>query len=154
MRFTQGQIRELLSIPVETFRTWRGAIQALTQHRGHGPTFTPGDVVAIAVIAELVRDYGVRISAVEDRMDKVVNACHDLSWLELDPCCIVVGRDFAKICILESLTLQNESDPILVVPCSPIIGRLRESLLAAEPENAQGHLQFPPAVIASNERRR
>lgn len=149
MWYTQGQIRDLLAIPVETFRTWRGVLPALAQHRGHKPTFTPGDVVAMAVIAEIVRDYGVRIGTVGERLNKVVEACHGLSWLALQSCCVVIDTTTARVSSTDAITFRELGATTMVVPCAPIVERLRESLIAAEAEDAQGHLKFPPTVVAS-----
>ncbi|ESZ11302.1 hypothetical protein NKH89_12255 [Mesorhizobium sp. M0923] len=149
MRYTQGQIRDLLAIPVETFRTWRDALPVLAQHRGHGPTFAPGDVVAMAVIAEVVRGYGVRIGTVSERLNKVVEACHGLSWLTLESCYVVIDTDTASVSSADAIRLREIGATALVIPCAPIVKRLRGSLIAAEVDGAQGHLQFPPSVVAS-----
>lgn len=149
MRYTQGQIRELLAIPVETFRTWREALPALSQHRGHGPTFTPGDVVAMAVIAEIVRVYGVRIGTVDERLNQVIEMCHGRSWLALESCCVVVDAVSAKVASADVVMRHAFEATTLVVPCAPVVGRLRGSLVAAEVEDAQGRLQFPPSVVAT-----
>jgi hypothetical protein len=104
MRYTQGQVRDLRDIPVETFRTWREMLPALGRHRGHGPTLTPGDIVSLAVIAEIVRDYGIKIGTVATRLSEIL------------------------------------AQTKLVVPCRPIIARLRVTLSEAEPDGTQGHL--------------
>ncbi len=91
MRYTQSQIRELLSISVDAFRTWRDAIPALAQHKGHAPSFTPGDVVAMAIVAELVRDFGMRVGSVGDRFDQLLWTDHMLHGMSKLFCQLAMG---------------------------------------------------------------
>jgi hypothetical protein len=151
MRYTQAQVRDLLDIPVETFRTWRETLPALGRHRGHGPTLTPGDIVALAVVAEIVRDYGIKIGTVAARLNEVVETCHGLSWLSLEDQCVLIGTESAKLTAIQRLT-TDLAQTKLVVPCRPIIARLRGALSEAEPDGAQGHLQFPPAALSGGKR--
>jgi hypothetical protein len=151
MRYTQGQVRDLLDIPVETFRTWRELLPALGRHRGHGPTLTPGDIVSLAVIAEIVRDYGIKIGTVATRLSEIVEACHGLSWLSLEDQCVLIGTESAKLTPIQHLT-ADLAQTKLVVPCRPIIARLRGTLSEAEPDGTQGHLQFPPSALRGGER--
>jgi hypothetical protein len=152
MRYTQSQIRDLLGIPVETFRSWRSAIPALSRCRGHGPAFTPGDVVALAIVAELVRDYGVRIGTVGERLDQLFQACRGSSWLALESCCVLIDTSSVGILQVGELSGREFKRSALVVPCAPIVNRLRGSLAEAEPDSAQGRLRFPPAMVASGRR--
>ena len=97
MRYTQSQIRELLSISVDALRTWRAAIPALAAHKGHAPSFTPGDVVAIAIVAELVKDFGVRVGTVGGRFDQLFRECRGKSWLSLESCIALIEADSIRL---------------------------------------------------------
>lgn len=154
MRYTQSQIRELLSISVDAFRTWRDAIPALALHKGHAPSFTPGDVVAMAIVAELVRDFGVRVGTVGDRFDQLFKECRGRSWLSLENCVALIdGESFRLVDV--NLTRQRSPDAsTLYIPCAPIIARLRSVLTATEVDQVQGHLQFPPTSVAMRPERR
>lgn len=152
MRYTQGQIRELLGIPVETFRTWRDAVPALAQHRGHGPTFTPGEVVALAVVAELVRDYGIRVGAMSSRLIQLFEHCRGLSWLALESCCVLIESESVNVVKLDDFGGSAPRRAMFVFPCAPIVARLRATLSAADPVSTQGHLQFPPTVVTAGRR--
>lgn len=154
MRYTQSQIRELLSISVDAFRTWRGAIPALALHKGHAPSFTPGDVVAMAIVAELVRDFGVRVGTVGDRFDRLFKECRGKSWHSLENCVAMIEAD--DFCLVDaSLAYRRSSDvSTLCVPCAPIIARLRAALTATDVEQTQGHLQFPPTSVTMQPARR
>ena len=64
VHYTPGQLRTVARIPVETFRHWKKALPPLRRDRGHSPCFTPGDLVAVAVVRTLSNDLGLRVSEV------------------------------------------------------------------------------------------
>lgn len=148
MRYTQSQTRELLSISVDAFRTWRDAIPALAAHKGHAPSFTPGDVVAMAIVAELVRDFGVRVGTVGDRFDQLFRACRGRSWLSLENCVALIEVDNFRLVDANVHHRPSPDASTLCVPCAPIISRLRSALTATETDQVQGYLQFPPTSVA------
>jgi len=147
MRYTQGQIRDLLAIPVETFRVWREAIPALARHKGHAPTFTPGDVVALAVLADLVRAFGIRVGSMGARLEELFSACHNLSWLALECCTVLIEVDSVRLTSADDPRRIVGNGGVFVVRCEPIIERLRARLIAAVPDDPQGYLQFPPTGL-------
>lgn len=154
MRYTQSQIRDLLSISVDALRTWREAIPALAAHKGHAPSFTPGDVVAMAIVAELIRDFGVRVGTVGSRLDQLFRECRGKSWLSLETCVVLIEAE--NIRLLEAGTSQRPSPEVstVCVPCGPIVSRLRLALTATDADLAQGFLQFPPTAVGSQSERR
>lgn len=154
MRYTQSQIRELLSISVDAFRTWRDAIPALALHKGHAPTFTPGDVVAMAIVAELVREFGVRVGTVGNRFDQLFRECRGRSWLSLENCVALIAADDFRLVDASVANRRSLGASTLCVPCAPIIARLRSALAATEVAQVQGQLQFPPASVAMPPERR
>ncbi|TPJ34773.1 hypothetical protein FJ434_28520 [Mesorhizobium sp. B2-5-13] len=154
MRYTQSQIRELLSISVDAFRTWRDAIPALALHKGHAPSFTPGDVVAMAIVAELVRDFGVRVGTVGDRFDELFKECRGRSWLSLENCVALIDAESFRLVDVNLAGQRSPDAPTLYIPCAPIIARLRSVLTATEVDQVQGHLQFPPTSVAMRPERR
>ncbi|MER9336789.1 hypothetical protein NKJ06_22785 [Mesorhizobium sp. M0293] len=154
MRYTQSQIRELLSISVDAFRTWRDAIPALAMHKGHAPSFTPGDVVAMAIVAELVRDFGVRVSTVGDRFDQLFMECRGRSWLSLENCVALIEVDNLRLVDVNAPHRSSLDASTLSVPCAPIISRLRSALTATETDDVQGYLQFPPTSVTTQPEQR
>lgn len=154
MRYTQSQIRDLLSISVDAFRTWRDVIPALSHHRGHAPSFTPGDIIAIAIIAELVRDFGVRVGTVGDRFELLFEECRERSWHSLENSVALIEAD--ELCLIDASIVDHRSRGVstLRVPCAPIIARLRSALTTTEADQAHGHLQFPQTAMALPPERR
>lgn len=143
MRYTQGQVRDLLNVPVETLRRWRDGLSALARHKGHGPTYSPGDVVALALIADLVNIYGVRVNTLAARLDELFELCHGCSWLTLETCVIVISADETRMMQADDRRRDVAGGTILSIPCRPIVERLRTKLVAAEIDNPQARLQFP-----------
>lgn len=154
MRYTQSQIRELLSISVDALRTWRDAIPALAAHKGHSPSFTPGDVVAMAIVAEPVRDFGVRVGTVGGRFDQLFRECRGKSWLSLETCVALIEADSIRLADAGTSTRPSPDASTLCVPCGPIVSRLQSALTATEADLAQGYLQFPPTAIGPQTERR
>lgn len=154
MRYTQSQIRELLSISVDALRTWRDAIPALATHKGHAPSFTPGEVVAVAIVADLVRDFGIRVGTVGDRFDQLFRECRGKSWLSLENCVALIEVDSIRLVDAGAPARPSPDASTLCVPCGPIVSRLRSALTATEADLAQGYLQFPLAAIGPQTERR
>lgn len=144
----------MLSISVDAFRAWRDAIPALAHHRGHAPSFTPGDVVAIAIVAEVVRDFGVRVGSVGDRFDELFRECRGKSWLSLETCVALIEADSISLVDAGTFTRPSPDASTLCVPCGPIVSRLQSALTATEADLAQGYLQFPPTAIGPQTERR
>lgn len=154
MRFTQGQVRGLNSVSVDEFKTWRKVIPALAAHKGHGPTFTPGDVVAVAIVAEFVRDFGIRIGTVADQLDDLFKVCHGRSWLSLESCIVLVDAVGIHLVDTDSPRRLAPEATTIAVPCAPIVARLQSTLASTEAEASQGYLHFPPTPIGAPPERR
>lgn len=147
MLFTQGQVRSLLEIPFETLRRWREHIPALARHKGHAPSFTPGDVVALALISDLVAQYGVRPNALASSFDSLVQACHGCSWMMLETCVAVFDATGVRLLQASDARRDLGEGLILSAPCRPLVERLRARLVDVEPEAVQPGLQFPPVPV-------
>jgi hypothetical protein len=154
MRFTQSQVRDLLSISVDDFRTWRGAVPALADHKGHAPSFTPGDVIALAIIAQLVRDFGVRVGTMSAQLETLVQICRGRSWVSLEACLVLIDSRQAQLFEGDAASLQSFDTSTAIIPCAPIVERLRWTLTTHEIDRPQGHLQFPPMGIQARSDRR
>lgn len=154
MRYTQSQIRGLISISVDEFKTWRKIIPALAAHKGHGPTFTPGDVVAMAIVAEFVRDFGVRIGTIAGQLDGLFKVCHGRSWLSLESCLVLMDAVGIRLADADNPSRAAPVTTTITVPCAPIVARLQSALANTEAEASQGYLHFPPTAISTPLERR
>lgn len=147
MRYTQSQVRDLLGITVDTFRVWREAIPALHQHKGHAPTFTPGDIVALAALSDLIGLFGIRVGFLSSQFNEMFLVCRGMSWQSLRDCVFLVHSNEFRLVNSTDPLLPLRQHPIVCVPCAPIIDRLQISLLATEVHQAQGHLSLPPTAV-------
>ncbi|MEW5997868.1 MAG: hypothetical protein A4S12_09985 [Proteobacteria bacterium SG_bin5] len=147
MRYTQSQVRGLISISVDDFKTWRKLISALAAHKGHGPTFTPGDVVALAIVAELVRDFGIRVGTIAAQLDRLFADCHGRSWVSLESCVVLLKVDEVQLTDEAAAQGRLSEQTTIAVPCGRIIARLQSALTDSEADTAQGYLHFPPTSL-------
>lgn len=147
MRYTQSQVRGLISISVDDFKTWRKLIPTLASHKGHSPTFTPGDVVALAILAELVRDFGIRVGTVAAQFDRLFLDCHGRSWLSLESYVVLLKADEIQLAVATSLHHGLSEQTTIAIPCAPIVGRLQSALTDPEADKKQGYLHFPPTSL-------
>lgn len=152
MRYTQGQVRDLLQVPVETLRRWREGLPALAQHRGHGPTFSPGDVVALAIVSDLVSLYGLRVKSLSGRLDQLFELCHGCSWLTLEMCILLIKPDHIRLIPVAGHRLDEADGTVLIIPVRPIVEKLRTKLVASEVDEPQPRLSFPPTALAGSSR--
>jgi len=152
MRYTQGQVRDLLDLPIETLRRWRDSLSVLARHKGHGPTFSPGDVVALALTVDLVNIYGVRVNTLAARLDELFELCHGCSWLTLESCVIEISAEETRMLQADDSRRDLDHGTVLSIPCRSIVQRLRTKLIAAEFEDPQAQLQFPPTAVAAKAR--
>ena len=148
MRYTQGQVRDLLGISIDTFRIWREAIPALHQHKGHAPTFTPGDIVALAALSDLIHVFGVRVGSLSSQFNEMFLTCRGMSWQSLRDCVLTVhSHEFHLVSYSTTNQQFFRERAMISIPCAPIIERLHNSLLVAELHQAQGHLSLPPTAL-------
>lgn len=150
MRYTQSQVRGLISISVDDFKTWRKIIPALAAHKGHGPTFTPGDVVALAIVAEFVRDFGIRVGTIAAQLDRLFADCHGRSWLSLESCMVFLKADELRLTDAATPQGQLGERTMITVPCAPIVARLQTALTDTEADTAQRYLLFPPTSLSGS----
>lgn len=143
MRYTQGQTRELLGIPEQTFRHWRNVIPALRRLSGKGARFSPGHLLAIAVLVELDHAYELRISRIAEGADQLFSLAADRSWPALEQMVVILTPFTA--------TLRRGDQPAapvgtlsLMIACAPLIRDLRQKLLGLPDAEAQGSLHFSP----------
>lgn len=147
MRYTQSQVRALISISVDDFKTWRKITPGLASHKGHSPTFTPGDVVALAILAELVRDFGIRVGTIAAQLDRLFFDCHGRSWLSLESCVVLLSADQIQLTDTTALQRGLIEQATIVVPCAPLVARLKSALTDPEADTTQGYLHFPPTSL-------
>ncbi len=152
MRLTPGQIRDVVGVPVETFRHWRAALTCLSSKSGHAPCFTTGDALGFAVIRHLVDNVGLRVGAVAGAGPALFELCNTVSWHVLEASYLLLDVGRAEVDCAFSLPPSPKSDAVVVVALRPIVGRLRVHLLPGEAD-PQAALPFPPVNVPQRRRR-
>lgn len=108
----------------------------------------------MAIVAELVRDFGVRVGTVGGRFDQLFRECRGMSWLSLETCVVLIEADSIRLVDAGMPARPSSDASTLCVPCGPIVSRLQSALTATESDRAQGYLQFPPTAIGPQTERR
>ena len=152
MLFTPGQLRQLLALPQETFRHWKKAIPPLADRNGYTPCFSPGDLLALALIKELVDDAGVKVSALAQITPQLFDVCNRHGWTQLERSVVVLELSTKKVFVAGDAAFPRPHSTALVLVCKPAIESLRNRLLAEDDKESQGHLAFPPVSVGTGRR--
>jgi len=146
MKFTPGQMREVLDVPVETFRHWKKALPPLSKRNGYRPCFSSGDLVALAAV-KLLTDDGVRVSGLSHVSVPLFVVCNTFPWAAVERG--VLTLDLARGAVrLTQLSKINADRTLVVLSGSALIQRLRDGLREEQIADAQGQLRYPPRPVA------
>jgi len=145
--YTPGQLRSAISIAPETYRHWKKALAPLRRGRGHSPCFSSGDLVAVSVIRVLATDMAVRVGALAPIAETLFELCNLSPWPALERAKLVINLAGAQLQLRSELAEVVSDQPLITIPLSPMIARLREQLLAASDSSEQASLFFPPMPI-------
>ena len=127
MRFTQAQVRILLGLGEETFRHWRSALPPLAPHQGHAPTFTLGDILALAVVSEIVKLAGGKVSKLRPRAKDLFEVCAEV--VDADDRRAVLMINPHHITRLSSANVTNPLiSTMFLVPAGRLLGSLRAKI--------------------------
>lgn len=145
--YTPGQLRSAISIAPETYRHWKKALAPLRRGRGHSPCFSSGDLVAVSVIRSLATDMAIRVGALAPIAETLFALCNLSPWPALERAKLVIDVPGAQLQLRPELAEVVSDQPLIMVPLSPMVARLREQLLAASGSSEQASLLFPPMPI-------
>lgn len=138
VQFTQSQARKVLDLPEETIRHWRKVLPPLAQRPRRTP-FSHGDLVALAAIRQLVRGYGMNVSALVPVAEAIFTSCNSKPWLALGSRRLQIEGTQAYLRPLMSPPALK-SETTILIPLGPLIDELGRELLGAEPN--QSALRF------------
>ena len=108
----------------------------------------------MAIVAELIRDFGKRVGMVDDRFDQIFKEHRGKSWISLEICIALIGPGTFRLVGVNEAHRHPPDTSAFYVPCAPIIARLRLALTATEVDNMQRHLQFSPTSPSKQSERR
>lgn len=152
MKFTPGQVQETLQLSPATFRHWKAALPPLSGRNGYSPCFSPGDLLAMAVVKVLTEEVGIRVGNLRGVAEGLFAQCNRSSWAGLERFVIVVEPSYSRVnCISEMQSPLSDAAKILL-PLRPTIKFLQDRLLLNYEEPQQESLRFPPTAVSANVR--
>lgn len=145
MRYVPSQVREALDITEETLRHWRKVFSPLHGKRGYGGCFTPGDVLALKVIACL-RDLGMEVRQMKPFAVELFAACSRGLWESMENKVLVLDGSALEI-VASGQEARWADQARIVVPLKPLIVQLRQSVSEERTRPAQPEIVFPPVGV-------
>jgi hypothetical protein len=134
MQYTQAQIREVTRLTKEGFRHWKRVLPALEARSGRGALFSYGDIVALAVIKTIVDTFGVQIAILKDQVQLLFDTCNKGNWVILGSEIVVIGGEQGVSFLASENFDKVGAQPIICVPLSPIVARIRAVLTGDHPQ--------------------
>lgn len=108
--------------------------------------YSVGDVLAVAVIRTMTKDFSIRIGALTTVAEDLVSTCNNHSWLALERSKLVILLSEGTIEVHAEEVPTHFHASALVVLLRPLALRIREALLADHSAAEQGLFPFPPAA--------
>jgi len=146
MRYTPAQTKEALEINEETLRHWRKSFVPLKGKRGYAPCFSPGDLLALKVVAKL-HGLGVSVGQVKPFAIDLFKVCSQGVWSSLENKVLVFDGQ-----VMDVMTVGDEERwaklPRISIPLKPLIALLQQRLSEEEIRPAQPEILFPPLGVA------
>lgn len=144
MRYLPAQVKEALGISEETFRHWRSALPPLKGKRGYGPCFTPGELLALKVVAQF-HGFGIPVRQLKPNAEALFDACAQGAWFSLaDKAVVFDGNSMEMMNSSQEARMSRRAR--VLIPLAPLIDELRSSL-SEEMRPAQPEIVFPPLEV-------
>lgn len=147
--YTPGQLRDVAGLPAETYRHWKKALAPLRRARGHSPSFTPGDLVAVAIVRVLTETLGIRVGILGPVAEPLFALCNQSPWPVLERGVIVIEIADARVSLRQEQGERLPTAAAVVIPLCTLVAGLSETLLASYMPGEQGSLRFPPIAVVS-----
>ena len=77
MRYTPGQLRDAVGLSKEAFRHWKRVLPGFPRAKSQGPVFSPGDVLALAVVRRLTDRCGIRVGQLRVVSRSIFDVCNE-----------------------------------------------------------------------------
>ena len=152
MNFTSGQICRVLGLSKETFRHWKSVLPPYSDRKGRSACFSPGDLLATAVIHRLTDNCAARVGKLDKLSIKIFDICNDIAWAALEGQMLVVDVKQETCRVQRNIEANDFYNIAIVCPFGPLIRQLQIDLLHSQPGNKQGNLFFPPNPISTKVR--
>ena len=152
MKLTLGQVKEILPLSQDAYRHWKGKLAPLGDRNGYTRCFSPGDLLAMAVVRTLTEDFGLRVGGLEAFASDLFAHCNRNSWTALERSSLIFDSAELRVDLAPETHSQRLDRLAIVVPCRPMVVRLRGLLALGHEEPQQEPLRFPPTAVGGNRR--
>ncbi len=145
MRYLPAQVKEMLALKEQTLRHWRKVLIPLQEYRGYGPCFSPGDLLALKVVAFL-HSLGVQVGTLTACSVDLFKICGHTAWFGLEG--KVLTFNGAEFGLLTTDEWHRRGPTAAVsIPMTPLIAQLRQCLSDEGQEQVQPQIKFPPLDV-------
>lgn len=145
MRYTPAQVKEALEITEETLRHWRKSFAPLKDKRGYSPCFTPGELLALEVVARFHR-LGVSVSQMKPHAEKLFQACSQIAWFGLEDKVVVYDGQTIELVVAGAEGRWSRQVRV-AAPLGPLVRHLSQRLSEENSPPAQPEIVFPPLGV-------
>lgn len=138
MYYTPGQLRDTVGLSKEAFRHWKRVVPGFANGRGHSPSFSPGDVLASAVLRRLTDNAGVRIGHLSQIAPAIFKICNTSSWQTLQQKSLIIDLN-KRTCVSTNDPALPAGELVVVCALAPLIKALQFDFLnstASVPQKA------------------
>jgi len=146
MRYTQSQVRELLSLPLQTYRYWAAAVPHLSSRTGKTAAFSAGDLLGLALTKEACMGLGVAVGRLRMGLDRMFCILDRAQWPAGEDCILALSLERAEFLSLAELASRRMEDATLLIPCVPVMEGLRARLLPVDAGAAERQTMLPLLV--------
>lgn len=145
--YTPGQLRDATGLPVETYRHWKKTLAPMRKGAGHSPSFTPGDLVAVAVTRLLTENFGIKVGTLTPIAEPLFALCNQSPWPVLERSVLIMDVIAGRLSLKPDHAERPTLVPAIVFPLAGLIATLRETMLATSDRDDQASLRFPPTAL-------
>jgi hypothetical protein len=131
-------------------RQWRKAVPYLAAKPGKSARFTFADLVGLCAVAEIVNVYRAHIKEIGSGVDSLFQKLADARPPHLEGLIAIIRPEEATLLQLNDVHHKLFLRSSLVVPCDPLILRMRAQMLPFAPASEQAVLPFPPQALKAS----
>lgn len=148
MLFTTGQLRSAFRLSKQQWRSYRDALPPLAKEQGRSGCFTANDLLAASVIHRAGSMLMMPISAFTAIAAPLFDLCAAVPWPQLERSSLLINFEAQRVELIDHERGMTAAPVALLVELAPLVGELRQHLLAGEPA-PQRDLAFPPMIAGT-----
>jgi hypothetical protein len=147
MQFTQGQLREVLGISVETFRHWKRLFPPFAERRPYKSGYSIGDLLAAGILHRLTDRCGVRAGHLAKISKTIVEICNANTWAVLEEQALQIDIQCNRCRLARRPQDDYTSDVTIVCPFRAVMSVIQEGVERIAPAATQRNFGFRPVPV-------